>query len=289
MSKIIILCAPAGAGKSTLARQYELEGFVRINQDDQGKEGHIFKFKTALTYGYNVIIDRLNFSKVQRDKYLKPAKDLGYESEIIILHEPYEVCLKRCLERKDHPTIKCEKDARSALATFFGKYEKPTADEADVITNLGWDKPDKPNTICCDLDNTLAETSHREHFLQGTKRNWRGFFEAMGEDKINVWCKELLNGMGYCAEVVIVSARPDDYRKITESWLLHNEVRYDNLIMRSRGDFRKDSIVKLQLYEFEIKTRYNVLFWVDDRKQVIDEMRNNGVIVLDCAGEKGNF
>jgi hypothetical protein len=47
--------------------------------------------------------------------------------------------------------------------------------------------------------------------------------------------------------------------------------------------------IKEIILDFEIFPRYNVLFAVDDRKQVIDMYRNKNIIVLDCAGEKGNF
>lgn len=291
MPKIIVLVGPPGSGKSTLAYGYNFKSdaiYTRISQDDQGKQGHIDLFWKALEDRQNIVVDRMGFSIEQRNRYLHPAKEAGYETEIIVLHVPFSVCFKRCLDRKDHPTITDEKGARSALHTFFTKYDRVQDSDADTVTRLGWDGH-KPPAIWVDVDNTLAETSHREHFLQGPKKNWRGFFLAMGEDTVNNWCKQLMRGMSHVAEVLVVSARPDDYRKITESWLLHNEVPYGELIMRARGDYRKDSIVKLQILEFEIKTRYNLLFSVDDRKQVVDEIRLHGVTVLDCAGEKGNF
>lgn len=40
-------------------------------------------------------------------------------------------------------------------------------------------------------------------------------------------------------------------------------------------------------HKMEVKGKYDVLFCVDDRKQVTDMWRRNGLICLQCA--EGNF
>src|ERR1700756_1138735 len=123
MKKLILLVGPPGSGKSTLALIYMALGYKRVSQDDQGKE-HLDLFSAILDAGTDVIVDRMNFSKAQRNTYLSTAKNLGYHTTIEVLHQPYEVCLERCLARTNHPTIKDEKSARGALQTFFTKYER---------------------------------------------------------------------------------------------------------------------------------------------------------------------
>ena len=287
--KLILMVGPPGSGKSTLAKQYVSEGFEYINQDSQGKD-HLKLFESAVSFGRNVVVDRMGFSKFQRDRYLVPAKEKGYETEIIVLHQPYDVCFERVMARKDHETIKDDVAARQALGLFFSKYERVQDNEADEVVRV-WPEGNKPSAVWIDVDNTMSDATHREHYLQGPKKNWKGFFSEMSNDPVNKWCKALANALYFGSEidVLICSARPDDYRKQTEEWLNKNDVRYHKLIMRSRNDQRKDSIVKEIMYEFEIKTRYNLLFSIDDRKQVIDQIRSHGVVVLDCAGEKGHF
>lgn len=298
MKKLVIMCAPPGAGKSTFAKT-NYPRYVYINQDEQGKQ-HLEMFHKALIEGKDIVVDRMNFNKVQRNRYLNPAKELGYHIEIVVLHESYDKCLQRCFDRKNHPTIQTVEEAKSALNTFFTKYERVEDGEADKITRI-WLKDHfhiKPPAIWIDMDNTLSSADHREHHLQGEKKNWKAFFDEMDKDPINEWCGEIIRrfSSGFDGDpfitrtmVLICSARPDDYRKKTIDWLNKNNVIYDDLLMRRKGDYRKDSLVKEIMYEFEVKTKYDLLFCIDDRKDVIDKIRSHGVIVLDCAGEKGHF
>lgn len=287
MSELLIMVGPPGSGKSTISKAMGSK-YVRINQDELGKEEHKNIFGIILSNEGNIIIDRMNFSKEQRARYLEPAKKAGYKTKIIVLHENFDTCLERMKVRENHPTIKDEKIGRKVLHFFFSKYERPTPDEADEI-EFRYPEGEKENAIWVDMDNTLSDATHREHFLGTGRKNWKAFFDAMDKDPINDWCRMITNSIYDYADVLICSARPEDYREVTEKWLKDNTVWYNKLIMRQKGDFRKDSIVKEIFLDFEIKTKYNLLFSIDDRKQVIDQMRSRGVTVLDCAGEKGNF
>lgn len=285
--EIIVLVGPPGSLKTTHAKAV-YSSYKRVSQDDAGKEGHWLLFQSFLKEGNDIIVDRMGFSKEQRERYLKPAREAGYKTKIVVLHENYDTCFDRCMKREGHPTIKTKEDTSRALNFFFSKYERVEDSEADVVERV-WPTATE-NCIVCDIDNTLADTSHRAHHVENGAKNWKAFFNEMGEDKVNKWCDEILFSFERRhTPIVLSSGRPDDYRKITESWLLHHDVRYDNLFMRRRGDYRKDDIVKEIILEWEIKTRYNVLFALDDRKQVIDMLRRHNIVVLDCAGEKGNF
>ena len=56
--------------------------------------------------------------------------------------------------------------------------------------------------------------------------------------------------------------------------------------MRKDGDFRADYIVKQEIYDMHIKGK-NVLFVMDDRQQVVDMWRRNGLKCFQVA--EGNF
>lgn len=283
--ELLLLVGPQGSGKSTLAATKYKEYF-RISQDEMKDYKKIFQ-KNLKDGVEKIIIDRINHKKNQRDYYITQAKKEGYTTRIIVLHVPIDVCKHRIENREDHPTLKKENSSK-ALNTFFKEYERVEDTEAHTVEREYF-KPDKINAIWIDMDNTLSNACHREHFLSNGKRDWKGFFDAMKGDSVNEWCKHLIDGMKHNSKILICSARPDDYKKVTEEWLNSNGIHYDRLIMRPRGDYRKDSIVKEVMLDFEILPLYNLIFSVDDRHQVIEHIRNRGVTVLDCAGDRGNF
>lgn len=286
--QLVLMVGPAGSGKSTYSKRYVEEGYVYINQDSQGK-GHMQLFEVAVLNGQNIVVDRMGFNKQQRSRYLDIAKKYSYGTKIVVLHESYETCFKRCMARQGHETIKDEINARAALNMFFSKYERVSDDEANEVTRM-WPEGDKPSVIICDLDGTLCNLEHRRHFAsKGEGKNWGEFFRHMSEDTPYLWCVDLLKRMSYgrAHTVVFCSGRPDNYRKETTAWLeqhgltnLHTDFY---LYMRHRQDQRQDNIVKEIILDFELLTRFTPFFMIDDRQQVVDMWRKRGYTCLQCA------
>lgn len=307
MKQLIILCGPPGSGKSTLAKEYEInpsleDQYIRISQDDQGKAGHLQLFNAILNVDGNIIVDRMGFNKQQRKQYLELAKQAGYTTKIIVLHENQATCLERMLKREGHPTIQDEKSARSALHTFFTKYERPEPGEADEI-EFRYPEGEKPSVVLCDLDGTLCNIDHRLHFVRGEgKKDWKNFMYNIPGDSVNEWCRTILSllfndyaGPHQGSQVVYCSGRGSEYRGQTKEWLNENNLLiYCNdhdgnthLYMRERGDHRTDYIVKEIILDFEILTRFTPLFAIDDRTQVVQMWRRRGITCLQCA--EGDF
>ena len=57
--------------------------------------------------------------------------------------------------------------------------------------------------------------------------------------------------------------------------------------MRATGDQRRDSIVKLEIFDQEIRDRYHVIGVFDDRQQVVRMWRALGLTVFQVA--EGDF
>ena len=146
--------------------------------------------------------------------------------------------------------------------------------------------------IIVDLDGTLADITHRLHHIQGTKKRWDLFNRAIPQDHLNPWCSQLIASMKASAlmanshlEIVIMTGRMfDEETKVnTIKWLEAHDIAYDELYAREDKDYRKDCEMKKDLYEEHIKPYYKVLFCIDDRQQVVDMWRQEGLVCLQCA------
>lgn len=153
----------------------------------------------------------------------------------------------------------------------------------------------KQQAIIVDLDGTLANCEHRRHFVTGEKKDWKSFYERMGEDTVNEWCEFIIdkccyNEYGFIEKsILLVSGRPEEYRDLTLDWLNKNALApfNINIYMRKTGDYRDDVIIKEEIYREHIEPNYNVLFAIDDRAKVAALWRRLGIVCLHCA--QGDF
>ena len=141
----------------------------------------------------------------------------------------------------------------------------------------------KETAIIVDLDGTLCDTAHRQYFMNQPKKDWHGFYNALGKDKPHDWCEFLIEKLKGCVKVILVSGRPSEHEAATRDWLDRNQIHFDKLLMRRSGDFRKDMVVKEEIYREAIEPHYKVLFCIDDRKQVVYMWRRIGLVCLQCA------
>jgi hydroxymethylpyrimidine pyrophosphatase-like HAD family hydrolase len=146
---------------------------------------------------------------------------------------------------------------------------------------------EKNKAIIVDLDGTLCNTEHRQHYMNKDKKDWIGFYSEIPFDKPNHWCVELIKHMSKSYYIIFVTGRPLDYEDTTSKWLQKNGFGTFMICHRKSGDYRKDSIVKEEIYKNHIEERFDVLFCVDDRQQVVDMWRSLGLTCLQCA--KGDF
>ena len=139
--------------------------------------------------------------------------------------------------------------------------------------------------IVFDLDGTICNVDHRRHWVASKPKNWAAWNAGIPFDMPNediVWMLNSFHNRND-TRIVICSGRGEEYRAVTEKWLDENFIYFDALYMRAAKDNRKDSIVKVELLQ-QIRYDYgNPWLWVDDRQQVVDSIRAEGVRVLQVA------
>lgn len=148
-----------------------------------------------------------------------------------------------------------------------------------------------------DLDGTLANHSHRMHYiLDENNKDWDSFFKAVSKDKPIIETIDLFihlkNGVNKSltpTKIVIWTGRNEDAKEATEIWLNKNGIHPDELKMRKSGDHRPDYILKKEwLDEFKQEYPYaRILGVFEDRDAVVKMWRDNGIICYQC--NYGNF
>jgi uncharacterized HAD superfamily protein len=140
--------------------------------------------------------------------------------------------------------------------------------------------------IICDLDGTICNCKHRIKFAE--EKRWDEFNSACKNDNVYNDVANILRRMHTDTEteVVLVSGRSDDFLEQTKEWLSLNEIPYDRLYMRAKGDKRSDDIVKKEILKKHIK-KSEVWFVLDDRKSVVNMWRDEGLRCLQV--QEGDF
>lgn len=147
--------------------------------------------------------------------------------------------------------------------------------------------------VIFDVDGTIANTDHRNHYLKTHPRRWDDYkADALFDEPYQdiVWLLKTLRRAG--CDIVLCTARTEDERSITEKWLasvariLHIE-DYDKMYMRETEDRRDDSVVKLELLEQIRNDGYDPVMVFDDRQRVVDAWRESGMRCLQV--QPGDF
>lgn len=289
MQEIVILRGIPASGKTTwaLSKVGTDKNWERVNKDDireylnkpwskelerkvieiQDKEIEIQLFR-----GKNVIVDDTNLNPVheQRIRQKFSFRD-GKPTQITVKEFPIS------------RTGAIERDKARAKKVGVPVIDKMVSMAANNYPHLVLQEPVNYSflepAIICDIDGTLALHQNRGPF------EWA----KLSTDKLNhkVWeAVTLLNEVSDTA-LLLVSGRHEKVRDATEEWLTSQGVIYDELIMRQDGDWRKDAIIKEEIYTRRIKPSYNVLWVFDDRDQTVAMWRKLGLTCFQVAD--GNF
>lgn len=134
--------------------------------------------------------------------------------------------------------------------------------------------------VVFDLDGVLSDAASRQHFLEGGRRDWDGFFNACGDDPLIDEVARVLSLLDASLRIVLLTGRPLRVRPQTLAWLARYDLRWDLLIMRPSGDyaaaraFKRRSVGELRAYGMQLELAFE-----DDRRN-LEMFRAEGVPCL---------
>lgn len=146
--KLILVCGLPGTGKTTHAKQLELElGAIRLSADDwmealsvnlheEEMRGRIEALqwklgKQLLAAGLTVIIEWGTWGRAERDQLREEARHMGASVDLHYLFAPAETVFERIQRRgREEPPIE-----RSAIVRWFEVFQAPTAEEMALFDN----------------------------------------------------------------------------------------------------------------------------------------------------------
>ncbi|MFE8948636.1 hypothetical protein [Streptomyces sp. NPDC007856] len=130
-----------------------------------------------------------------------------------------------------------------------------------------------------DLDNTLADTAHRQHFLETRPKNWAAFFAAAPADPPLAEGIALALESARECEVLYLTGRPERCRRDTLDWLAAHGLPEGRVYMRSNADRRPARFTKLEIMRRLAQDR-EIRVLVDDDEMVCDDAERAGFTVV---------
>lgn len=274
MAKLIMCKGLPGSGKSTWAFEMCTEGtkVVRVCKDDiRASLAEPWSFeleKEVLKIRDELILDNLKgeTTVISDDtnlasKHQTRLEDLARQCRATFEVKDFtNVTVSECIARDARREGKARVGA-DVIHAMAAQFLPTSADPYEVDHDLPW-------AVICDLDGTLAI------------HNGRGPFEydKCDTDMLNTSVETVIAAMqNYDHNIIFMSGRDESARAKTEKWLFDRGWDDCPLYMRPAGDYRKDFIVKLELFNKHIRGKFNVAFCLDDRDQVVKLWRDLGL------------
>lgn len=249
-----------------------------FNSDNEDfiRQVHNRLIRTALMAGFDVIIDGTHLVPQTLKKLHHLIESIG-DCKVI------EKCFNISIAEAKRRNALREGAARVPDRVIEGMAKGAGIDRGRVLEDKEFYYPPKeqrvyeankelPEAVICDLDGTLSLLNGRNPYDAST----------CDQDLPNTPVIECVKAMYATGrKIIFMSGREDQYRAQTEKFIAKHlpDMPYE-LYMRKTGDSRKDSIIKSELFDAHIRERFNVLFNLDDRQQVVDFYRSMGLAVF---------
>lgn len=141
--------------------------------------------------------------------------------------------------------------------------------------------------VIFDIDGTLADLTHRRHYVQTKPANWEAFRLAADRDTLIEPVAVAQRALLQTNNMILCTGRMEKERELTERWLLRHDIFFDRLYMRATNDTRPDFVIKEELLDRILVDGFKPNLVFDDRQQVVDMWRRRGLVCAQVS--EGNF
>jgi len=297
------------SGKSTEALKWVAEDpnqRVRVNRDDirfeilgewyptatkresvKEKEARVTieehnRIQGALSSGKSVVVDNTNLNPRVFGTYGAIAKN----HSVPMTNRDFPISIDEALKRNAGRDRKVPEDV---IRGMYNNYLGPNG-EFHLFPGSYPVKPfikplTKEQALIVDMDGTFADVRSIRHHVRGKFRNFDMFHRASlwvppNPEVIQMVKDAQDNGL----KVVVLTARSEPYREVTQKWLDDVEgINYENIYMRPEGDVRKDAIVKAEILH-EIKKDYDIVHAIDDNPALVPVFKTFGILTTRVPG-----
>jgi predicted kinase len=279
--KLILTKGLPASGKTTWAKEYiqKYPETANICKDDlrlqlggtNKREKRVIKVRDLLTEyyfseGYSVIWSDTNLNPV----HIRRATELAAKNQAkLVIQDFTHVELAECIRRD---LVRPNSVGQQAIEQMYYDYLHQAESSPPIDPTL-------PNCYIVDIDGTLAINNTRRPF------DW----DKVGEDALNPAVAEMVEKLGRDSTIIIFSGRSNVCEELTIAWLKQHNINYKDLFMRPADDQRADDVLKSELYDLNIRDRYNVLGIIDDRPKVCRMWRKLGLSVFQVGNPDYEF
>jgi predicted kinase len=288
---LVILRGVPGSGKSTHAMSLVSEGWTRINRDEirltmfgkyWGVDEEVVTdvensmLDSALGSGHNVVLDATNL----HNKSLKTKLSIASAHGVGVEYRDFPVTMQTAIWRDAQRQERTVGEA--VIRSFFKRYKinpvsgiLPPPPELLPVFEPYVRSPDAPyKAYIVDTDGTVANHAPHRSPYDTTKYHLDTPIQHV---------VEVVKALSHDFVIIGLSGRDEEFRAVTTQWWWNQGLKFDEFLMRPKGDTRMDAIIKYELFKEWIEPNYDVLGAFDDRPQVIRMWKSIGVPVLNVG------
>ena len=295
MSELVVLRGIPGSGKTRWAMAWVAEDpdkRARVNRDDLRRqlfardaplEASLEKSVTIceramvrqlLLAGRDVVVDATHIRHRYVKDWAEMASEVGasFRVEDRFLEVPVAECVNRDFLRSEKGGRFVGEEVIQDMARRLktqGEIDFTRPDEYTYVPDEG-----TKTTYIFDIDGTLALMNDRSPYD----------LSKVSSDDINHAVARIARTLDEAGHyIILLSGRDESARQDTTDWLIKHDIPFDSLFMRPEGDTRKDSIVKLEIFQRDVAPDHHVLGVFDDRDQVVGMWRGIGLVCFQVA------